>query len=378
MTRQALFANRRVRINRNICMLVKRKLKGPGRILAQKNTEISPHDILGHYKLTLGYTKINVAQKLNVHPSEVPKYLNKPIGKAVYKGELVASKKGLFSTTRITAPTDVIFESLDKDTGEINFKMLPKDTSLTAGVFGVVEDVDHSKGEITIKTMMTEAYGVYGTGNEKEGFINLISGPADLVNKDAITQANRGQILVAGSLILEATIRKALSCSASGIICGGLNMDDYMAMVGSLNPEKKLGSEIGISIVATEGFGIVPIGDDFFEILKQYAGKYAILQGNIGRLLLPSDDPNSILSCRKVVLPPTEALGVRPQLSIAEIKIGSKVRLIAAPFMGSQGEVLAIDDQPTRLASGISTYLVTVGTKSKKIQTPFSNMELIN
>lgn len=378
MIRQALFANSRVRINRDICMLVKRKLKGPGRILAQKNTEISPHDVLGHYKLTLGFTKINAAEKLNIHPSEVPKYLKKTVGKAVYKGELVASRRGLFSTTRITAPTDVIFESLDESTGEITFKMLPKDTSLTAGVFGMVEDVDHSKGEITIKTMMTEAYGVYGTGNEKEGFINLISGPADLVNKDAITQANRGQILVAGSLILEATVRKALSCSVSGIICGGLNMDDYLAMVGSLNPEKKLGSEIGISIVATEGFGIIPIGDDFFEILKKYSGKYAILQGNIGRILLPSDDPNSILSCRKVVLPSTEALGVRPQLSITEIKIGSRVRLIAAPFMGGQGEVLAIDDQPTRLASGISTYLVTVGTKSKKIQTPFSNVEIIN
>lgn len=378
MIPEPLLANRRVRVNSNICMLVKRQLKGPGRIVAQVNTEISPHDVLGHYKLTLGFTKINVAQKLNINPSEIPKHLNKPVGQTIYKGELVASKKGLFNTSRITAPTDGIFESLDQKTGEVTFKMLPKDTSLTAGVFGVVESIDHVKGEITIKTMMTELYGLYGSGNEKEGFINVISGPADLVNKDAITEIHRGQILIAGALILEATIRKALNCSVSGIVGGGLNMDDYLAMVGSLNMEKKLGSEIGLSVIATEGFGIIPIGDDFFDILKKHAGKYAIIQGNIGRILLPSDDPNSILTCRKVALPPNEALGVRPQLSIAEIKLGSKVRLIAPPFMGAQGEVLAIDAKPTKLASGIWTYLITVGSKAKKIQMPFSNVELIS
>lgn len=377
MSHQPLFANTRVRIKPSICMLVTRKLKGPGTILAQKGTEVSPHDVLGHFKQTLGFTKVNIARELNISPSEVPKLLNKPVGQTTFKGELVAFKKGLFSKSQIIAQTDGIFESLDEKTGEATFKLLPKETSLTAGVFGVIENVDHQKGEIGIKTMMTEVYGVFGTGNEKEGFINVVSGAADLVNKEHITDSNRGQILVAGSLILEATIKKALNCTVSGIICGGLNMDDYIAMVGTLNKLKRVGSDIGISIIATEGFGIIPMGDDLYEVLKRHEGKFAIIQGNMGRVLLPSDDPNSILSCRKVVLPLNEALGTIPQLSVGEILIGLKVRLIAPPFMGAQGEVMEIDGNPTRLESGISTYLVTVNTKSKKIRAPFSNLEII-
>lgn len=375
---QPLFANHRVRVKQNICTLIKRSLKGPGSLIVQKNTEISPHDILGHYKLTLGFTKINLAKELNVTPMEVPKLLQKAVGQTIFKGELVAFKKGLLSKAQIISPTDGIFESLDEKTGEATFKLLPKDVSLTAGVFGVVQDVDFKKGEVTIKTMMTEVYGIYGTGGEREGFINVISGPADLVNKEFITENHRGQILIAGSLILEAVIRESMSCNVSGIIGGGLNLDDYLAMGGSLEPQKTASNDSGISILATEGFGIIPMGDDIYELFKKYSGKYALINGNLGRVQLPSNDPNSILSCRKVGLPSYETIPEKVQLSVSDIKIGVKVRLIAPPFMGSQGTVLEIDSVPTRLESGISTILVTVVTKNKKIRVAFSNLEIID
>ncbi len=358
-------------------MLIKRKLRGEGKILARINTEVSPHDVIGHYKLALGFTKVNLARELNVSVADIPKYLKKAVGQTIFKGELLAFKKGLFGQAEITAPTDGIFESLDPKTGEATFKLIPKEVALTSGVFGVIQNVDYEKGEVIIKSMMTEIYGIFGTGSEKEGFINVVSGAADLVSKEAINETHRGQILVAGSLIQEATIKKAMGCSVSGIICGGLNMDDYSSMATSLYPLKKVGTEIGISIIATEGFGLLPIGDDFHELLKKYSGKFAIIQGNVGRLLLPSDDPNSILSCRKVSLPLKEAMGAKPELVVEELKVGSKVRLIAPPFMAAQGEVLAIDNTPTRLESGILTYLLTVGTRIKKIRVPSSNVEII-
>lgn len=317
---QALFANRRMRIKPHNCMVIKRQLKGVGNILVSKNVEVSPHDVIGHYKQVAGFTKVNAAEELGISAGEVPKLLKKAVGQTVFKGELIAQKNGLFNKGQIIATTDGIFQSVDEKTGEITFRLIPKEAALTAGVFGVVEQVDGQKGEVTIKSMMTEVYGVYGTGTEKEGFINVISGAADLVSKDKINITHKGQILVAGSLIMDTVIKKALGSGVSGIICGGLNMADYLAMATSLNPQKRVGSEIGISIIASEGFGAIPMGDDFFEILSRYAGKFAIIQGNMGRILLPSDDPNSILSCRKVGLPLKEALGVRPEIRVAEIK----------------------------------------------------------
>ena len=377
MSREPLFANRRFRINPGVCKIVKRTLKGPGSILVQKNTEIEPHDIIGRYKITGGFTVINLARELNVSPEDVSKYLKTPVGKTIFKGELLASRKSLFSSAEIIAPTDSVFESLSNTTGDAKFKLIPREMSLTSGVFGIVDNVDQQRGEITIKCMMTEVYGVVGTGTDKEGFLNVISGPAALVDPSNITVKNKGQILVAGSLVMEETIKKALSYNVNGIICGGLNMDDYLAMATSFSPTKRIGTEIGISIVATEGFGAIPIGEDLQEVLSRHTGRFAMINGNLGRLLLPSNDANSILSCRKVSLPPQVAQGVKPELSVSEIKLGVKVRLVWPPFMGAQGSVTQVDNSPTVLESGISSYLLTVETRSRKIRVPYSNVEII-
>lgn len=385
----SLFANRRIRIRPGVCTLVKRKLKGPGQILVQRNVEVSPGDVIGRYKQTLGFTKINIASELNISPAEVPKTLYKAIGQTVFKGEVLASKKGMFNKEtllprfislgnkhQILAPTDGIFQSIDARTGEATLKLLPRDISLTAGVFGVIQNVDGQKGEISIQTMVSEIYGVYGTGEEREGFINIIADAHELLNKDKISLESRGQILVTGSLMIEAAIKKAINCAVRGIICGGVNMDDYRAMTGSLAPQSRVDIDIGIGIVGTEGFGAIPIGEDIFNLLKEYNGKFALIQGNFGRILLPSTDPNSILSCRKVRLP-ADPLSEKPPLTVEEIRMGLRVRLIAAPFMGSQGDVISIDGSPTKLESGIVTYLITVKTKNKQIKTAYSNVELI-
>lgn len=374
----SLYANHRLRINPGICKLVKRSLKGPGRIVAQKNIEIAPHDVLGHYKLTAGFTKINLSSELGASPVEVPKFLKKTIGQTIFKGELLAFKKNFFGTSQVISPTDSIVESLDEKSGEITLRLIPKDVVLTSGVFGVIQDVDHQKGEITIKCMSTELYGVFGTGGEKEGFLNVISGAGDLVNASKISIINRGQILVAGSLVMGETIKKALTCNVNGIICGGLNMDDYVAMAATLDPSKRVGTEIGISLIATEGFGLIPIGEDLEKVLKNHNEKFAMINGNLGRLLLPSNDPDSILSCRKVELPQeNQAQGVKPELTVSELKTGLRVRLIWPPFMGMQGVIKDIDQTPTVLKSGISTFLVTVEGKLKKVKVPFSNLEII-
>lgn len=373
-----LFANKRIRINPGICKLVKRTLRGPGKILAQKNTEIAPHDVLAHYKLTAGFTKVNLASELNVAPSEVNKFIKKAIGQTIFRGELLAFKKNFFGTSQITVPTDSIFETLNDKTGEATLRLISKDVALTSGVFGTVFDIDPQRGEIDIKCMTTEVYGMFGTGGEREGFLNVISSPGDLVNESKISATNRGQILVAGALVMQGTIKKALTCNVSGIICGGLNMDDYLSMAIRLEPFKRVGTEIGISLIVTEGFGLIPIGEDLQELFINHNNKFVMINGNLGRLLLPSNDPDSIISCRKVELPKVEAQGVRPELTISEIKTGLRVRLIWPPFMGMQGIVSQIDDTATMLDSGISTYMLTIEAKTRKIRVPYSNVEIIS
>ncbi len=60
-----------------------------------------------------------------------------------------------------------------------------------------------------------------------------------------------------------------------------------------------------------------------------------------------------------------------------EIAVNKMVRVIGTSFMGEQGKIVAIDRMDSLLPSKVKSTLVTLETKSRKIQVPISNLELI-
>src|SRR3989344_2497791 len=158
MNNQPLFSNLRLRSRLNQCLHIKRFLKGKGKIKVSLNQEVSPNDVMAVYEISGGFTSINLARELNLSPK---------IGSTFFRGELLASKKSLFGQNFLTAPTDGVLENYNPKTGELRIKFSPKEVELTAGVFGVIDQLDPEKGEILIRTMVTEIFGVLGTGREK-------------------------------------------------------------------------------------------------------------------------------------------------------------------------------------------------------------------
>jgi len=377
MNNQPLFSNLRLRSRLNQCLHIKRFLKGKGKIKVSLNQEVSPNDVIAVYEISGGFTSINLARELNLSPQIADKNLTRKIGSTFFRGELLASKKSLFGQNFLTAPTDGVLENYNPKTGELRIKFLPKEVELTAGVFGVIDQLDPEKGEILIRTMVTEIFGVLGTGSEKSGHLSVIAGNGDLVNASRITESHREKIVVAGALVLGEALRKAFSLGLKGLISGGINLSDYSALAGSIYGEKKIDTEIGFSVLVTEGFGLIPLGMDIYKIARENEGNFVFLNGDRSTLILPSPDPNSILSIRKIRLPiPTFAKTVLEK-EVAELKVGSKVRVVWPPFMGAQGEVLAIDQTPTRLESGIFTFMVTLELQNQKLKVPYTNVEII-
>jgi len=150
-------------------------------------------------------------------------------------------------------------------------------------------------------------------------------------------------------------------------------------MVGSLDLSQRLENDVGITILATEGFGPLPLGEDFSKVLSAYAGKFVFINGNAHRIILPSYSADSLVYLRKISLPLPQKnnAGVVESL-LGELEVGGIVRFICPPLMGMQGQITSIDSTPTMLESGISTYLVTVETAHKKVKVPFPNIELIS
>lgn len=391
-----LIANSRIRVRRNVVAHISRSIpvSKESTIRAAVGQEVRPEDVLGESKSTIGFRVIQIASELGVNPKEAKQYLKRQIGETVYQGELLASKEGMLGLKKslVLCPNDGILESYNQNTAELQIRLLPHATKLVSGVYGVVDAVDKPSGTVLIRTMTSIVYGVVGSGKERGGPLKILGGADTLVSSKQIIDGLSGSIIVGGSLIFGDALQRAVSLGVSGIITGGINASDYRSMSagGGWNIYQKRWSDVGLSLLATEGFGSIPLGKDLFPLLQAHEGKFAVLDGNLMRLILPTQEKEAIIYIRKARLPvkishldqnPVNAGAVLTQESSSyiekeELKVGSYVRIVSGSYLGKQGLVESIDKAGTLLSTGIRTYMINVATHSKKIRIPYSNVEI--
>ena len=373
-------ANFRPRIVPDIITLIVRELPGDSSISAQVGQEVSPSDVLGLAVTTAGFRMINLAKKLEVNPKDAGKFLQKEIGKAVFLGEILGLKKGIFKKTFIS-PIDGILESYDPQTGNLKLSYLPLRQRISAATFGIIMRVDQERRRIVIKTQATQILGLLGSGQVREGNLAFIGARGSLTDVSRIIPKLTDHIVISGGLIYKEALRAAVAISVRGIITGGINAVDFKSISGGLlTSGRNVSTDVGLSLVVIEGFGTIPIGEDIFSVLVRYNDKFVVVDGNRARLLLPSFDPNCLQKVRTTALPEHEEMVLlRPSIEpVAEqLKLGMSLRVVAPPFLGVQGKLIGIDTTATKLPSGIQVYLLTIETKSRKIKVPLPNVEII-
>lgn len=370
----------RTRISRDEVIHIKRTLpSATGVINVKIGDEVTPNNILAEGKKPAGFRTINLAEELHINPGEAPKFLKRAMGNNIFKDELLASKEGIFGLGGkiILSPADGILDYYDEKTGRLKIKLFPKTVKLACGVWGIIEEIDEVKGMIIIKTMASLIYGVLGSGKEREGTLNVIGSKEVLVGSRQLETTMRGQIIVGGEVVFADGLEKAVELDIAGIISGGINAKDYKAIAGGWNIYKKQWSDIGLSLLITEGFGSIHMGDDIFSLLQQNNGKFSIIDGNRSRLILPSNNDSCMIYIRKTKLPEQSFVERQPELNLAELQVGQQVRIISQDYLGNQGTIEAIDKSVSRLPSGVSSTLVIVNTRSKKIRTAYQNLEIV-
>ncbi|MDD5147712.1 MAG: hypothetical protein PHV63_04170 [Candidatus Daviesbacteria bacterium] len=374
----------RLRVEKNVVTRVVRILKGKGSLTVKAGQQVTPDEIIGSGTIASGFRVLNLSTLLSVPAGEVEKYLTRQLGQRIYKGELLAFKKGwlLFGRKVVTSPADGVLDFLNTKTGELKIAFLSKKADLPAGVFGFVEDVDTERGQVIIRTLVSKIYGMFGSGRSRDGILHILGKKDSLVSKEEIQTKYDGQILTGGSLFFKDAISVCISQGVSGIITGGINAEDYKGMAGGrLVFPKKLDNDIGIGVVVCEGFGSIPIGDDIFEVLSEYEGKFVFIDGNKALISLPSFSSASLTKIKNTKLPPLLDHKLRESggysMEAQELKVGLKVRIVGNSCLGEQGKIVSRDDSLTLLPSGVKDYLVTVETTRRKLQVPVANLEII-
>lgn len=376
-----LLTCKRLRVEKDIIVRVRRILKGEGKILISEGREVMPEEIIGTSTQFRGFRTMNLSNLLRVKPSDVSKYIKRAVGQRIYKDELLAFKKGaLFTADKvITSPTDGILDFINNLTGEVRISLLPKKIALPAGVYGVVEKVDEKIGLCLIRAQVTKIYGIFGIGRIRDGTLKMVTKRDGIISKAMISPNFDNYILAAGSLQSKDTLHSAISAGVNGLIIGGINATDYKDVLGGhISFQRKLDEDMGVSLVICEGFGAIGLGEDIDEILKKYDGKFISIDGNNACISLPSYLSSSMIKVRATKLPGDLAGSVsKSQEELTEIHDGVKVRIIGASFTGEQGQVVSQDQTESLLPSQIRSNMVTVETKRRKIRLPFQNLEIV-
>lgn len=375
-----LLVNSRVRIFEDI-IYIKRRLGGSNLSIEVKiGQEVAPDDMLGSSETSAGFVTVNLADKLREEPKTAVSFLRRKLGDAIFEGELLAEKGGYLGVGNklLVSPGDGVLDFYDTTSGILRIKLTPKKQKLISGVYGVVDNINISSGEILIRTLAKIIFGLFGSGMERSGILKVLGSREILVSSSQLDGRLASHIIVGGGVVFLDALQKAVHLKVSGIITGGMNAADFKAMKGGKLDfsHKNMISDIGVGVMATEGFGTIPIGEDLFEVMKNHNGKFCILNGNLGQLILLTQDIGSMISIRRTKIPDGKLR--KSEVVSTSLRIGVKVRIIYSLNLGVQGMIVSLDKVPTLLPSGVSTIMTTVKVGLKSLRVPYNNLEVIS
>jgi hypothetical protein len=235
---------------------------------------------------------------------------------------------------------------------------------LQATVRGLVMDVIPNQG-VRIETPAAQVYGAFGFGSERSGVLQLlVTDPAEPIEPDRITTKSAYAIMIGGSGITAAALRRAVKEQVRGVIVGGIDESELRAFLGwdSVRDWRAgngtwqipAGTEqYDLTLVVTEGFGTQPMSAPLFDLLAAHDRQEALIEG-LTRLRGPMQRP-------RVVIPlSSRTSGIQLDPPRPQLQIGASVRLLDAAHLGQIGQVRTVSSAPRRLASHVRAPAVDV------------------
>lgn len=352
----------RKRIIKEATILIGRRLSGPGKILVKKGDLVTPEALVAIGQVSAGFRSINVAKELGVSVGAIPKILKKTVGEKIYEGEIIAENPKLFGVfkKKIISPFEGVIKEYDSQSGNLTIEFQSKLEKIVCGVWGVIDSVDDAS--VSIKTKITQIYGIVGSGGLRHGVLSVITGNEDFLLEGNIGVNNQSQVLVGGAFISANTLSKALTLRVAGIITGGMHVSDFWSAGG--RPPGQISSDIGITIAIIEGFGRIPIDEKIYLVLKENNGRFALIDGDKASVVIPhkTDPDPKVLN--------QELSGMR------DLEIGDRVRITSGFRFGTIGKVVNISQG--QIETGLLQIIADVWTNTAKYQIPVSNLEIID
>jgi hypothetical protein len=339
---------------------IERVLPAPGEILVRMGESVEPAQKIARIPAPGEIRILNVARALGLDGNDLSRVMVKKRDDRVKAGEIIATRRGLLPlwhkpcrspmTGRLAAIGYgwVVIEAegypgspIEREEKPIDGKTTgPEELDLLACVTGKVVAVsDHHS--VTIETVGATIHGACGVGGETHGVLQVLAPhPSHTLTADEIGLGSNNAILVGGAGVSSEALERARQMQVRGIIVGGIPASLHDLIPGLTFP-----------VVATEGYGNLPMSPLSFDILKRLEGHEAFINGEAG---YTRDCARPI-----IVVPQAERQEDEGEFPVdrspAEpARVADRVRAVRQPLLGQMGRIVSLAVEPRPVPSGFS------------------------
>jgi hypothetical protein len=370
-----------------------RRLPLKGQVLVREGDQVLPYTVVARTELPGLMQTVRMADRLGIEPKEVAETLRVRQGDRVEKGDLLAETKGLFGRlfrTQVTSPTAGTVELISPITGHLGIREAPTPVERSAYIQGVVTRVLPEEG-VVVSCRGALVQGIFGVGGERLGEIVVAtSRPDEPLTEQSLSEVHHGKIVVGGSGVTQAALRRAAAVGVVGIVCGGVvdrELMDYLAE--ALN---RPGYDIGVAItgqepiaftlVLTEGFGTIRMAARTYALFQSLAGKTASINGatqiRAGVIRPEVIVPFTESSIDDPSFQPPATSHQPPASESGQLIVGAPIRMIREPYFGLLGTVTRLPSEPVKVESEAVVRVLEASLEDgRAIVVPRANVELI-
>lgn len=353
-----------------------RRLPLPGEIVVKKGSKVSAEQVVARTNLPGNVQTLNVAGLLGILPAEIEDVMQKKPGECCAKDEVCAESKGFFGLfkSQVKSPIQGQIESISKITGQVILREPPIPVEVIAYIDGDVVDIIKDEG-VEIRTTGSFIQGIFGIGGETIGQIAMaVDDPNEILTPSNIDKTFKDKVIIGGSMAEFAALERAREVGAKGVVVGGIEDQDLKKFMGYDIGVAITGSEnVGITVIATEGFGQLRMADRTFELLKSLSGRKTSMNG--------ATQIRAGVMRPELIVPSVTKSTTEKKADLSTgtgLEKGMKVRIIREPYFGLIGRVVGLPVALSKIDTEAKVRVLDVELEDKrKVTLPRANVEII-
>jgi hypothetical protein len=350
-----------------------RRLPLLGEVFPKEGDTVNYSDIIARTEISGDPEIIKISMIMGLEPEDTPRYMTKNVGDIIVKGDRLAFYKALFGLIKkeVKSPVSGTFESFSEITGQGIIRGAPIPVQVDAYIPGTVVDIMPNEGAV-IETNAAFIQGIFGIGGEVHGEIQVVVSTNDQVlEADLIKPEHMGKIIIGGNRVTMDALKKAVEVGVSAIVSGGIRHEDLTTFIGEEIGVAITGQEeVGITLIITEGFGNMNMSHRTFELLKEFEGYSASVNG-------ATQIRAGVL--RPEIIIPNEMKDEDGGEELTQGMVpGTPIRIIRQPYFGAIGKVHSLPVELQRLESESMVRVVKIELDNGEVVTvPRANVEII-